>query len=162
MLNEGFFSHFRPEYSGLSIFKHVPIEARLLVGKWNSALLPERPHQIGDAINAARRLGDRFGYNGSGTGPYMEVRNLLDSFKQRSFAALASTGGEVGGLRKVANVMLNSDGRRALIELSRLPPNSHRAASLIGLISALSSGQRETHPRLHHHPRMLHSSDGQL
>ena len=102
--------------------------------------------QIDDAFSAARRLGDRFGYNGSGTGPYMEVQSFLQSIKDRSFAAVASTGGEALGLRKVANVMLNADGRRALIQLSKLPPQSRQAASLMGLLASLAAGQNTANP----------------
>lgn len=106
----------------------------------------EEMSQIDDAFKVARRLGDRFGSNPSGTGPYMEVQNFLQSVKQRSVEALASTGGEALGLRKIANVMLNSDGRRALIELSRLPQGSRQAASLAGFLAGVIAGKQAVYP----------------
>ncbi|MBW8366801.1 MAG: hypothetical protein K0M70_02955 [Arenimonas sp.] len=106
----------------------------------------EEMSQIDDAFKVARRLGDRFGSNPSGTGPYMEVQSFLASVKQRSVEALASTGGEALGLRKIANVMLNADGRRALIELSKLPPQSRQAASLAGFLAGVIAGKQAVYP----------------
>ena len=54
----------------------------------------------------------------------------------------ASVGSQVIGLRKMANVMLNADGRRAVVELSRLPPQSRQAASLAGYITALATSNQ--------------------
>lgn len=107
---------------------------------------PEEMGEINDAFAVAQRLGDRFGANPSGTGPYNEVQSFLQSIKQRSVEALASTGGEALGLRKIANVMLNADGRRALVQLSRLPPQSKQAASLLAYLSALAAGQGSVQP----------------
>lgn len=102
---------------------------------------PTEFREIDEAFNVARRLGDRFGYNGSGTGPYGEAAKLFETLRSLSYRAAATAGGEVIGLRKIANVMLNADGRRALVKLSTLPPGSRQAASLLGLISALMAGQ---------------------
>lgn len=102
--------------------------------------------QINDAFAVARRLGDRFGSNPSGTGAYNEVQTFLQSFREHSAQAAASTAGEALGLRKVANVMLNADGRRALIELSRLPPQSRQAAALMGTLSAIMAGKQQGGP----------------
>jgi hypothetical protein len=107
---------------------------------------PDEFSQIDDAFKAARRMGDQFGRNFSGTGPYMEVRGIFDSLRQGALRTAATTGGHVLGLRKVANIMFNADGRRALIELSKVHPNTHRAASLAGFISALASGQQSRYP----------------
>jgi len=102
--------------------------------------------QIDDAFQVARRLGDKFGANFSGTGPYMEVQSFLDSIKSRSASAIASASGKPLGLRKIANVMLNADGRAALIQLSKVPPKSRQAASLVGFLAALASGQESGKP----------------
>lgn len=107
---------------------------------------PEEMGEINDAFEVALRLGDRFGANPSGTGPYNEVQSFLQSIKQRSVEAIASTGGEALGLRKIANVMLDADGRRALVALSHLPPQSKQAASLLAYLSALAAGQRAVEP----------------
>lgn len=97
--------------------------------------------ELDDAFRVARRLGDNFGRNNSGTGPYNEAMSFFESLKSRSVQAIASTGGEAMGLRKIANVMLHAEGRRALIQLSKLPPTSRQAASLIGLIGSLAAGK---------------------
>lgn len=106
----------------------------------------EEMAEIDDAFDVARRMGDSFGRNNSGTGPYNEVQSFLQSIRQRSVEAVASTGGEILGLRKIANVMLNSDGRRALIELSRLPPESRQAASLAGFLAGVMAGKQPVQP----------------
>jgi hypothetical protein len=106
--------------------------------------------QIDDAFALARRMGDRTGYNSSGTGPYNEVQNFLRSIRDRSAQAVASTAGEVLGLRKIANVMLNADGRRALIQLSQLPPKSRQAASLVAFLGSLIAGQHVGYPSDQH------------
>jgi len=102
--------------------------------------------EIDKAFQVARRLGDRFGYNGSNTGPWMEVQSLLDSIKKRSMQAVASSGGEIFGLRKIANVMLNADGRRALVQLSQAPPKSRQAASAVAFLASLIAGQNSPQP----------------
>lgn len=107
---------------------------------------PEEMSQIEDAFAVARRLGDRFGSNPSGTGPYNEVQSFLASIKSRSAQAVASSAGEAMGLRKIANVMLNADGRRALIQLSKLPPESRQAAALVGTLAGLMAGKQAVEP----------------
>jgi hypothetical protein len=100
--------------------------------------------ELDDAFRVARRLGDNFGRNNSGTGPYTEAMNFFQSLKSRSVQALSSSAGEALGLRKIANVMLNAEGRKALIELSKVPPGSRQATSLLGVISALAVAQPPT------------------
>jgi hypothetical protein len=102
--------------------------------------------ELDDAFAVARRLGDRFGYNGSGTGPYQEASKFFEAIKGRAYQAVASSGGEALGLRRIANVMLNADGRRALIQLSKLPPQSRQAASLTGFLGSLWAGQQAIQP----------------
>jgi hypothetical protein len=102
--------------------------------------------ELDDAFAVARRLGDRFGYNGSGTGPYQEAAKFFDAIKGRAYQAVASTGGEALGLRRIASVMLNADGRRALIQLAKLPPQSRQAASLLGFLASLGTVQQTIKP----------------
>lgn len=116
------------------------------VKKLQALFTADEFNQIDDAIKIARRLGDRTGYNGSGTGPYNEAVKLFESLKQRSAQAIASSVGEGMGLHRVANVMLNADGRRAVMTLARLPPRSQQAASLLGYLSALAAGQQVSYP----------------
>lgn len=97
--------------------------------------------QVQDALNAARRLGDRTGTNFSGTGPYAEITALGMSAGHAiaspvtgipQLAALLATP------RVMANVIANSQGRAALQKLSRLPLDSDRSRQLLAQISALA------------------------
>ena len=109
------------------------------IAQLRALFTPKEYAQIDDAFNAMRRLGDKFGANYSGTAPATEMLNLLRGFGVKT---AASVGSQVIGLRKMANVMLNADGRRALVELSRLPPQSRQAASLAGYITALATSNQ--------------------
>lgn len=102
---------------------------------------------IDDALNAFRRMGDKFGTNYSGTDPRAEARSVFEALKSGSGTAVASTAGELSGMQAVSRVMLNSDGRRAVIELSKLPPNARRVPALMGYLSALAAGQQMAYPQ---------------
>lgn len=124
------------------------------IAQLRALFTPKEYAQLDDAFNAMRRLGDKFGANYSGTAPATEMLNLLRGFGVKT---AASVGSQVIGLRKMANVMLNADGRRALVELSRLPPQSRQAASLAGYVTALansgSGGQENQDARGQDQPR---------
>lgn len=107
---------------------------------------PQEMREIDDALNAFRRMGDKFGTNFSGTDPRAEARSVFEALKSGSGTAVASTAGEMSGLRAVSRLMLNSDGRRAVIELSKLPPNARRAPALVGYLSAVAAGQQMAYP----------------
>lgn len=99
--------------------------------------------EIMDALQAARRMGDKFGANFSGTGPYNEVvqasTGFLDAMRNVSLKAGVATAAPIAGFNKVARMMVNSDGRRALIELSRLPPGSRKANDLAAYLAATAT-----------------------
>lgn len=104
---------------------------------------PSEMEEVMDAMQAARRLGDKFGTNFSGTGPYNEVmqatRGFVDSIKGASITGFAGAASPLIGLNGVARMMLNSDGRRALIELSKLPPGSKRANDLAAYLASVAA-----------------------
>lgn len=110
------------------------------VEKLDAIFGPSERAEIMDALQAARRMADGFGKNHSGTGPYMEVmqasRGFVDAFKNASVQAAAGTAAPIVGLNNIAKMMVNSDGRRALIELSRLPPGSRKANDLAAYLTA--------------------------
>lgn len=91
-------------------------------------------------------MGDSFGKNFSGTGPYNEVmqasNGFIDAFKNASIRAAAGTAAPIAGFNKVARMMVDSNGRKALIELSRLPPGSRRANDLAGLPGRDGDGRK--------------------
>jgi hypothetical protein len=102
---------------------------------------PGELNQVQDALNAARRLGDRTGVNFSGTGSYAELTALGMSAGH----ALASpvTGipqlaAMIATPRAMARVISNSQGRAAIQQLSRLPLDSERARKLTAQLSALA------------------------
>lgn len=133
---------------------HIPFNAtgfvRALGGdkpakieKLNAIFAPGERAEIMDAMQAARRMGDKFGANFSGTGPYNEVvgasRGFVDAFKNLSVSAATNTAGPFVGFNQVAKMMANSDGRRALIEMSRLPPGSRRANDLAAYLATIAN-----------------------
>jgi len=101
---------------------------------------PGEMAEVRDAMEAARRMGDSFGKNSSGTGPYGEVvqasRGFVDAIRNASLSAGAATIAPIAGFNRVSHMMLDSNGRRALIELSRLPPGSRRANDLAAYLAA--------------------------
>lgn len=104
---------------------------------------PGEMAEIRDAMEAARRMGDSFGRNFSGTGPYNEVmqasNGFIDAFKNASLRAAAGTAAPIAGFNKVARMMVDSNGRKALIELSRLPPGSRKANDLAAYLAATAT-----------------------
>lgn len=90
-----------------------------------------------------RLLGDKFGANFSGTGPYAEVvqasTGFVDAIKNASLRGIAGAASPVIGLRGVARMMLNSDGRRGLIELAKLPPGSKQANDLAAYLASVAA-----------------------
>lgn len=104
---------------------------------------PSEMAEIMDALQAARRMGDKFGAPHSGTGPYNEVvqasNGFVDAFKNASLRAAAGTAAPIAGFNKVARMMVDSNGRRALIELSRLPPGSRKANDLAAYLAATAT-----------------------
>lgn len=102
---------------------------------------PGEMDQLMDAIQAARRMGDKFGTNYSGTGPYNEIMQSLRNF---SVQGLATTASSAAGFQRVARMMLNSDGRRALIELAKVPPGTKRANDLAAYLASVSAVNAES------------------
>lgn len=110
------------------------------IARLQAVFSPDEMAELGDALSAARRMGDKFGANFSGTGPYNEV---MAAIRNASVKGAASTASAAMGLDKVARMMLNSDGRKAVIELSKLPPNSKRANDLAAYVATLGAVKTE-------------------
>lgn len=104
---------------------------------------PGEMAEVMDAMQAARRLGDKFGANFSGTGPFNEVaqasRGFVEGIKNMSLNAVVGAASPAMGLRGVARMMLNSDGRKGLIELARMPPGSKRANDLAAYLASIAA-----------------------
>lgn len=106
--------------------------------KLEAVYSPKELAQIDDALNAARRLADKTGYNFSGTAAQSELLGMLRSIGSGSLKGVATGAGMALGARSIARVMTDSQGRAALLQLSRLPPNSERARELAAKIIAIS------------------------
>lgn len=108
---------------------------------------PSEMSEVMDAMQAARRLGDKFGANFSGTGPFNEVsqmsRSFVDSLKNMSVSGIAGAASPIIGLQGVARMMLNSDGRKGLIELAKLPPGSKKANDLAAYLASVAAVRAE-------------------
>lgn len=104
--------------------------------KLRAVFNPQEASEIRDALDVARRLSDKTGYNFSGTAAQAD---LLKLFHSLSVKGAASLGGSALGMRSIARVMADADGRRALLELKRLPPASDRARQLAAQITAIAN-----------------------
>ena len=100
---------------------------------------PAEVAEINDAVNAARRLGDSTGYNFSGTAPAQEALGVMNRITGAGVKGAMQVGGLALGSRKLATLMNNNEGRRALLELSRLPPQSQRARELAAKLAAITA-----------------------
>jgi len=105
------------------------------IARLKAVFTPKEYAQIDDAFQAMRRLGDKFGSNPSGTA----VANEAFGVMRNGIRGLLNVSTQAMGMRKIANVMLNSDGRRALIQLSRVPPGTHKFTSLAGIVAAAAN-----------------------
>lgn len=107
--------------------------------KLEAIYTPEEVSQINDAVNAARRLGDSTGFNFSGTAPAQEALGLMNQVTSGGLKAAVGAGSLALGSRKLAHLMNTNQGRRSLIELSRLPPGSKRFRELAAQITAITT-----------------------
>lgn len=135
-------------FPGSSGANPIPLDAnkfiRVLGGnhpakieKLRAVFSPQEMSQINDAFMALRRLGDKFGTNFSGTAAANEALGLIHG----GIRGAVKIGSTTLGMRNIAKVMLNSDGRKALVKMSRLPPQSRQFASLAGYIASLMESQ---------------------
>lgn len=100
--------------------------------------------QIDDLFNAGRRIGDKTGYNTSGTDVRSETRSILGMLQNITVKAGASTGGQALGLRQVAKLMANPKGLEAMTQLRRLPAGSAKARQLTARIAAMLATEQNS------------------
>lgn len=105
---------------------------------------PKELSQINNIVGAGRRLGDKTGYNFSGTAPMGEALGFMNQIKEGAkqgltMAALKTTASAVSpilGTRALARAMTDSQGRAALLELQRLPAGSAQARQISAWLAA--------------------------
>lgn len=107
---------------------------------------PAEVSEINAAVNAARRLGDSTGYNFSGTAPAQEALGLMNRVTTAGLKGISEVGSMALGSRKLARLMNDNKGRAALLELSRLPPQSQRARELAAQLSAMTAAEGDDGP----------------
>lgn len=107
---------------------------------------PAELSQINAALGVARRLSDKTGYNFSGTSGQNEVLSLMNRVTDLSMKGAASLGGAALGSRSLARLMNDSNGRAALLELQRLPPQSERFRQLSAKVAALLATKPDDEP----------------
>lgn len=107
---------------------------------------PQEVAEINAAVNAARRMGDSTGYNFSGTAPAQEALGLMNRVTTAGLRGISEVGSMALGSRKLARLMNDNKGRAALLELSRLPPQSQRARELAAQLSAMTAAEGDDGP----------------
>jgi len=107
---------------------------------------PQEVAEINAAVNAARRMGDSTGYNFSGTAPAQEALGLMNRVTSAGLKGISEVGSMALGSRKLARLMNDNKGRAALLELSRLPPQSQRARELAAQLSAMTAAEGDDGP----------------
>lgn len=114
--------------------------------KLEAIYTPEEVAEINAAVNAARRMGDSTGYNFSGTAPAQEALGLMNRVTSAGLKGISEVGSMALGSRKLARLMNDNKGRAALLELSRLPPQSKRARELAAQIAAMTAADEGGEP----------------
>ena len=114
--------------------------------KLEAIYTPEEVAEINAAVNAARRMGDSTGYNFSGTAPAQEALGLMNRVTTAGLKGISEVGSMALGSRKLARLMNDNKGRAALLELSRLPPQSQRARELAAQLSAMTAAEGDDGP----------------
>jgi len=107
---------------------------------------PSELSEINAGLNVARRLGDSTGYNFSGTAAQQEALSLMNRATNAGLKGAAHTVGGIFGTRELARIMNNADGRRTMLEMSRLGPKSQRFRELAAKLTAISSTQGGSDP----------------
>ena len=100
--------------------------------------------EIQKSLGAVRRLGDMTGYNSSGTASQMEpeLGGAAMSALHGNFGTAASKAtSAISGLltnQRVAAAMADPNGRKALLQLSKLPPEAAKARELTAYLATFA------------------------
>lgn len=113
-------------------------------GKLKAMFDPAELSQINNIIGVGRRLGDKTGYNFSGTAPMGEALGVMNQLGEGAkqgltMAAAKAVGSAITpilGTRALARAMTNAQGRATLLQLQKLPPQSAQARQLTAWLAA--------------------------
>lgn len=109
--------------------------------KLRAIFQPDELKEIDDLMNVGRRIGDRTGANTSETAVMGQTMGLLEKLRSLSLKGATEVAGSALGTREIARIMSDSGGRRALMELRKLPEGSARARQLTAYIAGLAAGK---------------------
>jgi hypothetical protein len=113
---------------------------------WATAMFePNELAQLNNAFRAAQRLGDKTGYNFSGTAAQLEADPTLlgaagSALKGNFGTAAGKLSGAIGKMltsSRLAAAMADPNGRKALLQLERLPPGAAKARELTAYLATL-------------------------
>lgn len=110
---------------------------------WGRSLFePKEWKQLQDAFAVARRLGDRTGYNHSGTA--QQIENLAEMNAPQTamgwIQRLATAGASKVFRTRLAEAMESPDGRKMLLELKTLKPRTQRAMQIARQLGVIEAG----------------------
>lgn len=108
---------------------------------------PQEQSQINDALNVARRMSDKTGFNASGTAQAGEMTALGSAGTAALLGhplPLLGLGGKMLGNRAIAQAMVNPEGRAMIQQLDRLPPGSQRFTQLSSQLAGLLGAQSQS------------------
>jgi len=112
---------------------------------WAKAMFdPGELADIQKAVGVAKRLGDMTGYNASGTAPMLE-QGLTDIATKAAMGSKIGMAQKAVGLandffasKRLAAAMADPNGRKALLQLQKLPPESAKARELTSYLATLA------------------------
>jgi hypothetical protein len=110
---------------------------------WARALFdPPEFTQLSNAFRAAQRLGDKTGFNFSGTAQQIENLGLNIPTSTLGVAQKAASGtARTLARKRLVAAMESPDGRKMLLQLSRLPPGAPEARTLAARMAAIGVAQ---------------------
>lgn len=121
--------------------------------QWIKAVYePGEVQQINNSFDAARRLGDRFGYNSSWSGQVAADKIgdvAMQAAAGNKMGAVARAGAAIRDWmtqERLMAAMVDPNGRKALLQLERLPPGSAAARQKLAYLSALTAEQPRGEP----------------
>jgi hypothetical protein len=112
--------------------------------KLNAMFDPGEFSEIGDAVNAAKRIADKTGTNFSGTATAAEGFGLMKSIGGLLMGNVAPAAGmatQAMGMRSVASIMANSEGRAVIRQMAALPAGSNRFRELAAKLAAIAASR---------------------
>lgn len=104
--------------------------------KLEAVFSPSEVAQLNKLTGVARRLADTTGYNFPGTAPAEEALGVMNNVLGGGLKAATKVASTALGSRQLARIMTDSNGKAALLQLQKLPPQSAQARQLMAWLAA--------------------------